>query len=202
VTGKGRFFALARSSKVLDGLMNTLEDFLLQKKSHILKRWLNLILETYPADTQRFLKHQKNEFLNPVGSTIAKEIDILFSDLVKGIDSERTSASLDRIIRIRAIQDFSPSKAVSFIYLIKKVVREEILKDHPEHQVSDQLLALESRLDEMALLAFDIYVKCREKMYEIRANEAKKQVSGLLRRMGLLCDVPEWDDGPDKHKVT
>jgi hypothetical protein len=202
VTGKGRFFASARSSKISRGLMNTLEEFLLQKKSHILKRWLNLILETYPADTQRFLKHQKNEFLNPVGSTIAKEIDILFSGLIEGINSERTSASLDGIIRIRAIQDFSPSKAISFIYLIKKVIREETLKDYPEHQISDQLLAFESRLDEMALLAFDIYVKCREKMYEIRANEAKNQVSGLLRRRGLLCDVPKWDDGPDKPKVT
>jgi hypothetical protein len=54
----------------------------------------------------------------------------------------------------------------------------------------------------MALLAFDIYMKCREKVYEIRANEAKSQVSGLLRKMGLLCDVSNWEPGPDKPKVT
>jgi hypothetical protein len=182
--------------------MKTLEEFLLQKKSHILKRWLDLILQTYPVDSQRFLKHQRNEFLNPVGSTILKEIDVLFLELIKGITPERTSASLDGIIRIRAIQDFSPSRAISFIYFIKKIIREETQQEYPEHQVSDQLLALESRLDEMTLLAFDIYVKCREKVYEVRANEAKNQVSGLLRKMGLLCDVPNWEAKPDKPKVT
>jgi hypothetical protein len=182
--------------------MNTLEEFLLQKKPRIVKRWLDSIIETYPLDTQRFLKHQKDQFLNPVGSTISKEIDTLFLDLIKGISLERTCASLEGIIRIRAIQDFSPSKAISFIYLLKKIIREEILQEHPEQQMSDQLLAFESRLDEMALLAFDIYTKCREKMYEIRANEAKRQVSGLLRKMGLLCDVSSWEPGPDKPKST
>jgi hypothetical protein len=182
--------------------MKTLEEFLLQKKPHILKRWLDFIIETYPLDTRRFLKHQKDQFLNPVGSTISKEIDTLFLELIKGINPERTCASLEGIIRIRAIQDFSPSKAISFIYLLKKIIREEIFQEYPEHQISDQLLAFESKLDEMALLAFDIYTKCREKMYEIRANEAKNQVSGLLRKRGLLCDVPSWKPGPDKPKIT
>ena len=96
-----------------------LEELLLQKKSHILKRWLDLILETYPLDAQRFLKHQKDQFLNPVGSTISREIEILFQEAIKGINPERTCASLDGIIRIRAIQDFSPSEAVSFVFLLK-----------------------------------------------------------------------------------
>jgi hypothetical protein len=182
--------------------MKTLEEFLLQEKPRILKRWLDSIIETYPLDTQRFLKHQKDQFLNPVGATISKEIDTLFLEAIGGINPERTCASLEGIIRIRAIQDFSPSKAISFIYLLKKIIREEIFQQYPEHQLSDRLRALESRLDEMALLAFDVYMKCREKMYEIRANEAKNQVSGLLRKMGLLCDVPNWEPGPEKPKIT
>ena len=179
-----------------------LEELLLQKKARILKRWLDFILETYPLDAQRFLKHQKDSFMNPVGSAISKEIEILLQELIEGINPERTCDSLDGIIRIRAIQDFSPSKAISFIYLLKKIVREETLKEVRESQISDQLLAFESRLDEMALLAFDIYMKCREKMYEIRANESKNQVSGLLRKMGLLCDISGWESRPEKPDVT
>jgi hypothetical protein len=182
--------------------MKTLEEFLLDKKPHILKRWLHLILETYPLDTQRFLKHQKDPFLNPVGSTIEKEIEVLFVQLIQGINPERTSAALDGIIRIRAIQDFSPSKAISFIYLLKKIIREEVIQDYSGQPLSELLLAFESRLDEMVLLAFDIYSRCREKVYEMRANEAKNQVSGLLRKKGLLSDLESWEPGPDKTKVT
>jgi hypothetical protein len=182
--------------------MNTLEELLLQKKPHLLKRWLDLILETYPLDSQRFLKHQKNQFLNPVGSSISKEIETLFVQLIQGMNLGVVSASLERIIKIRAIQDFSPSKAISFIYLLKKLIREEVLPGTADHHLTQQLLVFESRLDEMALLAFDIYIKAREKVYELRANEAKNQVSGLLRQKGLLSEEPIWKQGPDKAEVT
>jgi hypothetical protein len=36
----------------------------------------------------------------------------------------------------------------------------------------------------MALLAFDLYMKCREKIYEIKAEEAKRRVY-LLERVSL-----------------
>jgi hypothetical protein len=51
------------------------------------------------------------------------------------------------------------------------------------------LRELESRIDGLALLCFDVYMKRREKLYEIRANEAKTRVSGLLRKAGLLSDL-------------
>ena len=57
---------------------------------------------------------------------------------------------------------------------------------------------MESRIDDLALLAFDIYMKCREKLYDIRANEAKNQVSRLLQRAGMLSEIP--DKKPDVKK--
>ena len=80
-------------------------------------------------------------------------------------------------------------------------MREETLKEVREYGLAEQLLALESRLDEMALLAFDVYMRCREKMYEIRANEAKNQVSALLRKKGLLSEAPAWNPEPDRTNV-
>jgi hypothetical protein len=181
--------------------MKTLEEFLLEKKPHILKKWLDLILDTYPLDAHRLLKHQKDQFLNPVGSTISREVGVLFEEVIRGINPERTSGALDEIIGIRAIQDFSPSGAISFIYLLKKIVREEALKEVLEYELEEQLLAFESRLDEMALLAFDLYMRRREKMYEIRANEAKNQVSALLRKKGLLSEAPSWNPDPDQTNL-
>ncbi len=179
-----------------------LNKFLLQKKSLILNRWLDLIVATYPADSKRFLKKQKDRFANPVGTTIAGEIENLYEELLQGIDPDRVSPILDRIIRIRATQDFSPSRAVSIFFLLKRVIREELKNEIRENRLSDELSAIESGIDDLTLFAFDIYMKCREKIYEIRANESKKQVSRLLQRAGLICEVPEWKTSPKKGNYT
>lgn len=173
-----------------------LENFLLQNRSIILKTWLDLILASYPSDTQRFLKNRKDRFANPVGYTILKETENLFDELIrdKKVDTDRISPILDKIIRIRATQDFTPSQAIAFVFLLKRAIRENVNKEISENSLFFQeLLRFESKIDDMAILAFDIYMKCREKLYEITANHAKNQVSGLLRRMGLTCELPEWN---------
>ena len=158
-----------------------------------MNRWVNGLLETYPSDTSRFMKKQKDQFANPVGYTITKEIENLYEEFLQGLDTERISPILDRIIRIRAVQDFSPSRAIAFIFLLKRVIREELEKEIRENRLADELLEFESRVDDLSLLAFDIYMKCREKIYEIKANQAKNQVSKLLQRSGLIDDVPKWE---------
>ena len=173
-----------------------LEKLLTQKRSAILDGWFKLILETYPADTKRFLKEQKDQFANPVGYTISKEIENLYDDLLQGINKESASTILDRIIRIRAIQDFTPSQAISFIFLLKKAIREELETEIRENHLFEELLLFESRIDELALLGFDIHARCRDKIYELRANEAKNQVSRLLQKAGLICEIPEWEPNP------
>jgi hypothetical protein len=168
-----------------------LTKLLAQKKAPIVGRWLDLIFETYHDDAQRFLRKQKDHFANPVGTTISKEIENLYDELIEGLEPERVSPLLDRIIRIRAIQDFSPSQAVNFVFLLKKAIKEEILED----QRSEDFSIMESRIDDLALLAFDIYMNCREKLYDIRANEAKNQVSRLLQRAGMISEIPEKKPG-------
>jgi hypothetical protein len=51
-------------------------------------------------------------------------------------------------------------------------------------------LEIESRIDGLALLCFEVYMKRREKLYELRINEVKNQVSGLMRRTGLTLITP------------
>ena len=179
-----------------------LEKLLSQRESDILKRWLESILDTYPADTKRFLKKQHNRFANPVGHTISKETENLYRELCnKGdIDPERISPILDRIIRVRAIQDFTPSQAILFIFTLKRVIREELKGEIGDKEFSEDLLRFEEKIDKTALIAFDLYMKRREKIYEIMAKQAKNQVSSLLRKTGLVCEIPEWD--PDKHGKT
>ncbi|MDH4027704.1 MAG: RsbRD N-terminal domain-containing protein [Nitrospirota bacterium] len=170
------------------------------KKPEILKSWFDLIAGTYPSDTAVFLTTQKNRFHNPVGHTISEGIEDLFDELVRGIDPDRAAKSLDNIIRIRALQKFSPSQALSFIFLLKTVIRKEIADDVRKHQLFEELMTLESSIDELANISFDIYMKCREKLYELKANEVRNLTSRLLKRVnetGKPATAEEnIEDGP------
>jgi len=162
-----------------------LTDLLTRKKSRIVDGWLRVIYESYAAETAIFLKKDKDRFDNPVGASISQGIKGLYDALLQEMDTDRVLAFLDEIIKIRAIQDFPPSQALAFIFLLKNVIREELAKELRAEDLSGELLELESRIDGLALLGFDVYTKRREKLCEVRVNEIKNRVSGLLRRTGL-----------------
>jgi len=165
-----------------------LEHLLPQRRAAILERWFQLILETYPADTSGFLKQEKDRFINPIGYTISQEIEALYDELLQEMNPDKLAACLDNIIRIRAVQDFSPSQTVAFIFLLKKAIREELASKIAENRVLEELLKFESKIDKLVLLAFDIYMKCREKVFEIRVSEVKaerERVLKLLERANL-----------------
>jgi len=179
-----------------------LYNLLSEKKSAILNRWYDAVLDTYPSDTSGFLKGQKNPFLNPVGSTIFQGIENLFEELLcennspipslvkamarrgseGGLSGERASLFLDNIIRIRAVQEFTPSQSVAFVLLLKNAIREELKSELVERQLLEELLFFESKIDDMALLSFDIYMKCREKLFQLKVNELQSWTFRKLQR--------------------
>lgn len=148
-----------------------------------MERWFGLILETYPANSAQFLQQEKDRFINPVGHTISREIETLYGELLGGMAPDKISRALDNIIRIRAVQDFSPSQTVALVLLLKKAVRDTLESELKENRLFSELLEFESRIDEIALLAVDIYVKCREKIYEIRINEVKAERERLCQML-------------------
>jgi len=168
-----------------------LENLLLQNKTTILKRWFDLILETYSADTATMMRKDKNQFTNPVGSTISREIEVLFGKLCEGIQDEKCQASLDSILKIRSVQDFAPSKAVRFIFLLKRAIGETLKNEICKESVMDEWLKFQSRIDDLALQAFDIYMDCREKVCEIRVNQAKAEKEMAFRMMERMTRSKE-----------
>lgn len=161
-----------------------LEHLLSQKRASILERWFHLILETYPAQSSVFFKQERDRFVNPVGYAISREIEALYEGLLQGMNCDKLSTSLDNIIRIRAVQDFSPSQAVAFVLLLKKAIRDELESEIRENQLCGELLKFESRIDELALHAFDIYMKCRDKVYEIRMRKMEAERDRIFKTVG------------------
>jgi hypothetical protein len=177
-----------------------LNDLLHEKRSAILKKWFDIIVETYPAETALFLKNKKNKFANPVGSIICEGIENIFDEILKGIDSERVSPFLDNIIRVRAVQDFLPSQATSFVFLLKDVIRQELSREIRHNGITEELLEFESRIDSLAKLSFDIYMSCREKIYEFKAMDLNNQTYSLLKRAKLIIDLEEQESCPKGDK--
>jgi hypothetical protein len=171
-----------------------LGEFLSEKRSSLLDKWFDEILKTYPADSQKFLR-KKNRFSNPVGQTIIAGMEKIFDALLSGSETGSVVPFLDDIVRVRAVQDFTPSQAVSFIFSLKTVVREELKEEGVTPIPYEELLAFESRVDSLALACFDIFVKCREKLYDIKANELRNMTFRILQRANRLGEDREEKPG-------
>ncbi len=177
-----------------------LKSLLIQKKSTILNKWFETILDSYAAETAKFLRDKSKRFTNPVGSTIYKGIENLLDEIIDdNSDSDRLSLFLDNIIRIRAIQDFSASQAVAFMFSVKDIIRQEVETSYASDQVLpkrilDELRDLDAKIDSLTLMSFDIYMQCREKLYEIKANEARNMTYRLLQQARLITESPVKED--------
>ena len=169
------------------------QDLLKKYKAAILERWFHLILETYPTNTATMMRKNKDQFTNPVGSTFSREIEVLFKNLCEGSQDEKCQASLDSILKIRSVQDFSPSKAVGFIFLLKRAIGETLKNEICKESAMDEWLKFQSRIDDLALQAFDIYMDCREKICEIRVNQAKTEKEMAFRMMERMTHPKKND---------
>ena len=83
------------------------------------------------------------------------------------------------------------------MFQLKKVIREKLGNEIREHGLTDELLLLESKIDDLALLAFDIFMQCREQVYELRANEVKSMTYALLKKANLLQEIEDNKSIPE-----
>jgi hypothetical protein len=148
-----------------------MQSFPEQEKRSIAQEWVERTAATYPQQTLRLLLREKDPFRNPLGHALRKELPVLTAELLGEMDQARVSAALETIVRIRAVQNFSASESVSFVFLLKGILRERWTAREEERA------AVEARIDAAALIAFDLYMKCREKIYQLVADEARRRVA-------------------------
>lgn len=166
-----------------------LNDFLRHKRAIILEKWFDLILESYHPESTKFFRQERNQFANPVGRNIANDIEMMYDAVLSDGNDEQMTPSVEGIVKIRAVQDFTPSQAVGFVFLLKKVIRAESNSETWTQQDFSEWSVLESSLDNLALLAFDLYSQCREKIYRIRIGEIKTRSHKLLEKTDFFRDI-------------
>jgi hypothetical protein len=190
------FFIINAVQDIGIGFME-IEKLLTERKTAISRKWFEQVTETYPSDTSKFLKQQKDPFANPVGSTTMNSLlGVLDELLKKEPDKEKLVSHLDPVIRIRTVQAvFTPSQAVGFVFFLKQIVRENLKNECRDLQTLTALSAFEGKVDELALIAFNIYMECTKTILELKANHEKGKVYRAFSRAGLVEEIP--DDGPE-----
>jgi hypothetical protein len=168
-----------------------LTPLLLDRRAEVWERWHQQLLGTYPQDARSFFSGEGDAFANPVGQTLSQATQALVDLLLHGDDLQYAGTHLEAILRLRAVQEFCPSQALSFLPLLKTTVRELLADELRDPTLLTDLCAFDARVDTLLLNAFDIYSRCREEVFKIRVREVQRSVSGLLRRLGVvdLADV-------------
>jgi len=151
-----------------------------QKRDDIVGKWLVQTVEDYPDLTSRFFLQEDDRFRNPIGHALKEGIPLLVDQMIGDMDESKLVPALDSIVRIRAVQDCTVIQAVAFVFHLRKILRDVIPGEVQKN--SGGLVPIESRIDRIALLAFDIFVQCREKMQQLKVNEMRRRMY-LMERM-------------------
>ncbi len=142
-------------------------------------------------------RRERDRFANPVGHALREGTRAVLDALLDGAGQEAVRAGLAEIVKIRAIQEMTPGKAVAFVFRLKPVIRAELgraLDDDGPLELAE----LEAGVDRAALAAFDLYVEYRERLVELRIAELKRNIPWAVARAELAAagsQLPEEGAG-------
>ena len=153
-----------------------------ERRAVMLERWFELTIADSAPETVRFLKRQKDPFANPVGAALRHGLAAILDGVLDGLPAEELVEPIDGIVRIRAVQELSPAQALGFLLALKPLLTEEPALSQGRRR------ELEDRIDRILLEAVNLYVACRERVFEIRVTEIRNRSMKVLERLN------DWRD--------
>ncbi len=160
-----------------------LKQIVKKNKANFIKNWFQATIDTYPTQTAKVLGKDSNRFDNPVGAVTHETIEDVINLITGDFNQEDLEKALDPVIRIRAVQSFSPAEAVSFVFALKKIGC-DILNDIQSRQ-------FDSIVDKIALASFNVFMKCKEEIFLLKATESKRRIHRAFERAGLVAELTE-----------
>jgi len=157
------------------------------KKNHdqLLESWFDATINTYPEESARILGKKSDRFDNPIGAVTRETLEDVLNLITEDFSRDGLEQALDPVIRIRAVQTFDPANAVSFVFALKEIGESVIEKA--------DIINFYRLVDEMALAAFNRYMKCREDIFLLKATESKRRIHRAFERAGLVAELSEDD---------
>ena len=133
----------------------------------VLERWREGVLAFFPQKM-----HMGTPLAEALSEALAEVLDAL------GESPERLSEALKRVSRILAVQNFPPSRAMSLFFELKSVLREIAFGKVKQKQWDE----FQTGMEHLTLEAFDSYMVHREKIYQLKIEESKRQTFMMSRR--------------------
>jgi hypothetical protein len=171
--------------------LGVLNELVSKHRAAILSDWFEHIVSAYPDETARFLRNKREPFGNPVGAALREELGTVLDGALGRAPEAELLASLDRVIRIRAVQEFAPSVAVGFVFELKPILRH--VAEQTEASCPELDLRIDQSVDRVAMMAFDIYTTCREQISEIRIKSIRDLSAKQIERLN------EWRARRDRE---
>ncbi len=165
--------------------------YLENKQEYFLKKWKENFWESLGEEAKRFFTKEVDRFQNPVGHRIEECFKGLIEVLCGEFEWEKAQNCLERLMQLRAVQETIPSRALNLFLQLKRIIREEVGWEIISRFGIEEFLKLEDRINALIIKAFDYFIKFRERLYEIKFNEYKRNTFLLLKRAGLVYDPME-----------
>jgi hypothetical protein len=159
-----------------------LRDLIALKRKALCERWVDSVLAGYDPRLGAAWKKRPDPFTNPIAFILTERAPGLLAALAGEADEKATAAALEDVLSVRAVQDMAPSKAVEAVWRWREVL-EEMLSPGPDDREE-----LRGRVERLGLMAFDAYMRCRERVFRIRQDELKRSVASLMRRFNEPLD--------------
>ena len=160
-----------------------LKQILEKSKNSFIDKWFQATIDTYPEQTSKILGKDADRFDNPVGAITRETVEDVFNHLLEEYSQDSLEKKLDPIIRIRAVQAFTASEAVSFVFKLKQIGKE--LLDNSFHLEFFELV------DIIALASFNRFMQCKEEIFLLKATESKRRIHRAFERAGLVAELTE-----------
>ncbi len=162
-----------------------LKQTLKKNRESFINKWFQATIDTYPSQSAKVLGKDANRFDNPIGAITHETCEDVFNHLLDEFTPQSLEEKLDPVIRIRAVQAFSASEAVSFVFALKSI-GSKLLDDAHGRQ-------FDTLVDKIALASFNLFMKCKEEIFLLKATESKRRIHRAFERAGLVAELTEED---------
>ncbi len=176
-----------------------MENVFVKNKQALVDAWIRDIFALYPFETVGFMRTQKDQFANPTGHATALACEKLY-DIIAGtadVEDAHLRTALAELMRIRAVQEDDPARAVAALFLIKPLMRKKMLTEALTCGALDAYLDAESRVDSLVLLAFNMYNADKETVFSTRISEIKRRYVQMERWVVRHGGMVAFDDTTD-----
>lgn len=137
-------------------------------RATILDRWLARAVAIYGERVALHAATVNDPTRNLIGHRLRTNMSAAVDELLGGMGQTAIAKAFEEITALRAVQNVTIVQALSFVFDLRTIVREE-LPTFDERE-------LEKRIDILSLAAFAEFLRCRERLFELRLSERLREL--------------------------